>query len=99
MRRIAGLIIVGALVVAPGCGGDQATKTAPTATVRPIPAPVAVAQQPLANFRRADPTLPPLAGAKVDVGQLGGSGYQIEMPDTWNGRLVLYMHGCWARTC
>ena len=30
---------------------------------------------------------------RCDFGRLGGSVYQIEVPDDWNGRLVLYMHG------
>jgi pimeloyl-ACP methyl ester carboxylesterase len=42
-----------------------------------------------------DPTFEALPGAKAYFGRLGGSIYQIEMPDNWNGRLVLYMHGFW----
>ncbi len=40
-----------------------------------------------------DPKFDALPGAKADYGRLGGSLYQIELPDNWNGRLVLYMHG------
>jgi len=40
-----------------------------------------------------DPAFEPLRGARADFGRLGGSVYQIEVPDHWNGRLVLFMHG------
>jgi pimeloyl-ACP methyl ester carboxylesterase len=29
----------------------------------------------------------------AEFGRLGGTVYQIEMPDDWNGKLLLYMHG------
>ncbi len=41
----------------------------------------------------ADPAFEALAGARADFGRLGGAVYQIEIPDDWNGRLVLEMHG------
>jgi pimeloyl-ACP methyl ester carboxylesterase len=41
----------------------------------------------------ADPAFEALPGATADFGRLGGAVYQIEMPDDWNGRLVLHMHG------
>lgn len=40
-----------------------------------------------------DPTFAALPGAKAYFGQVSGSGYRIEMPDKWNGDLVLYAHG------
>jgi dienelactone hydrolase len=40
-----------------------------------------------------DPAFEPLPGASADFGRLGGSVYQIEVPDHWNGQLVLYIHG------
>ena len=40
-----------------------------------------------------DPAFEALPGAKADFGRLGGAVYQVEMPDKWNGRLVLFMHG------
>jgi pimeloyl-ACP methyl ester carboxylesterase len=41
----------------------------------------------------ADPSFEALPGARADFGRLGGAVYQIEVPDNWNGRLVLEMHG------
>ncbi len=40
-----------------------------------------------------DPAFTALQGAHADFGRLGGTVYQIEMPDRWNGKLVLFMHG------
>jgi pimeloyl-ACP methyl ester carboxylesterase len=58
----------------------------------PLPPPVDVIQSPPAGGL-ADPTFAALPGATAIFGQLGGATYQIEMPDTWNGRLVMWMHG------
>ena len=41
----------------------------------------------------APPDFVPLPGASAYFGQLGESVYRIEMPDVWNGDLVLYAHG------
>jgi hypothetical protein len=40
-----------------------------------------------------DPTFQPLTGAKAFSGRYDGGLYQIEIPDNWNGELVLYAHG------
>jgi len=34
-----------------------------------------------------------LPGAKASFGKLGNAVYQIELPDKWNGDLVMYAHG------
>jgi dienelactone hydrolase len=52
----------------------------------PVPCP-AQAWQP------GDPTLAALAGARAFFGQYEGGLYKIEIPDAWNGELVLYAHG------
>ncbi len=33
------------------------------------------------------------AAAKVDLGEINGSNYRIDMPQNWNGGLVVYCHG------
>lgn len=43
--------------------------------------------------RIRDPRFEPLAGARADFGRYAGGAYQIEMPEQWNGTLVLYAHG------
>jgi pimeloyl-ACP methyl ester carboxylesterase len=57
-----------------------------------LPAPVAVRGTP-EGVTLADPAFTPLPGARADFGRLGGAVYQIEMPNDWNGKLVLYQHG------
>jgi pimeloyl-ACP methyl ester carboxylesterase len=83
---------VGAFVA--GCGEDGDGNVAPTAAgdSRPLPEPVDYRQTP-EGVTLADPAFEPVPGASADFGQLGGSVYQIEMPDDWDGRLVLYAHG------
>jgi hypothetical protein len=41
----------------------------------------------------ADPSFVARSGATAYFGEHAGSGYQIEIPDDWNGELVLYAHG------
>lgn len=40
-----------------------------------------------------DPAFVPLPGAKAISGRLGNAVFRIEMPDNWNGDLVLWAHG------
>src|SRR5689334_23060076 len=35
----------------------------------------------------------PLAGARVHTGIRDGAAYRVEVPDKWNGKLVVYAHG------
>jgi pimeloyl-ACP methyl ester carboxylesterase len=57
-----------------------------------LPEPVTIRDEPQGiSFR--DPSFDALPGATAYYGRLGGTVYQIEMPDEWNGRLVMYMHG------
>ncbi len=58
----------------------------------PLPPPVHVRDTPDA-VTLADPSFEPLPGARAEHGTLGGATYQIELPDNWNGRLVLWMEG------
>ncbi|HEY8217305.1 MAG TPA: DUF6351 family protein [Acidimicrobiia bacterium] len=59
---------------------------------RPLPAPVAFRDTP-DGISLGDPAFEPLPGAAADFGYLGGAAYQIEMPEHWNGGLVMWMHG------
>jgi pimeloyl-ACP methyl ester carboxylesterase len=83
------------LVVALGtmaCGAVPAARhVASGPERRPLPPPVEVRDAPEVGL--ADPAFEPLAGARADFGILGGAAYQIEVPDDWNGRLLLWMHG------
>jgi pimeloyl-ACP methyl ester carboxylesterase len=84
------LAIVTALPVA--CGSSGNTQPRATSTPRPLPTPVVIRQEPQ-GVTLKDPTFTALPGAKADFGHLGGTVYRIEVPDNWNGRLLLYMHG------
>ena len=78
------------LALAGACSSGSTPEPAPTP--RPLPTPVEFAQEP-SGATLGDPSFEPLPGAQAHFGELGGSVYQIEMPDDWNGRLVLYLHG------
>ena len=57
-----------------------------------LPPPVTVRQEPQ-GVTLLDPAFEPSPGARADFGRIGGAVYEIEIPDDWNGRLVLHMHG------
>ncbi|WP_019586222.1 hypothetical protein [Deinococcus apachensis] len=44
-------------------------------------------------YRVANPSFTPLPGAHALYGTRHGYGYQIEVPQNWNGQLVMYAHG------
>ncbi|MHB8574954.1 MAG: hypothetical protein ACYDCQ_06425, partial [Dehalococcoidia bacterium] len=56
---------------------------------RPMPAVVAT----IDRWQIADPAFTPLPGAQAYFGVLGRAGFRIEIPDNWNGELVMYAHG------
>ncbi len=45
------------------------------------------------QYRVRDPAFEPLPGARALYGTYEGGAYQIEVPDDWNGHLVLWAHG------
>lgn len=40
-----------------------------------------------------DPEFEPLPGATAEWGVIEGAGYRIELPENWNGDLILWAHG------
>jgi pimeloyl-ACP methyl ester carboxylesterase len=95
MRPLTLLMLTVAAALALACDEESGTAgSGSTATLepRPLPSPVAYRQDP-DGITLADPAFEPLPGARAEFGRLGGAVYQIEMPDDWNGRLVLQMHG------
>jgi fermentation-respiration switch protein FrsA (DUF1100 family) len=48
-------------------------------------------QTPYGTLR--DPAFQALPGAHADFGTYSGGAYRIEMPDAWNGGLVIFAHG------
>ncbi len=69
--------------------GGNVTAQQPSPTASPTPALVAT----LAKWQLVDPTFAALPGAKAYWGVLDRSAYHIEVPDNWNGELVMYAHG------
>jgi dienelactone hydrolase len=45
------------------------------------------------QYRVADPRFDALPGARAIFGEEDGAGYQIEIPDDWNGSVVYFAHG------
>ena len=45
------------------------------------------------RWEETDATFTALPGAKAFFGHYDGGSYRIEIPDTWNGELVLWAHG------
>jgi alpha-beta hydrolase superfamily lysophospholipase len=76
------LLVVGVPLASQAGGGPS----------KPLPPPVPIRPEPSA-ITLGDPAFTPLPDARADFGRLGGSVYQIEVPDHWNGRLFLFMHG------
>ncbi|WBL35052.1 hypothetical protein O0235_09665 [Tepidiforma flava] len=79
-----------------------APSPSPAAAASPTPAPAsdpgARQYRPLGTSAgipttAADPAFDPLPGARASYGILGRAAYRIEIPDAWNGDLVLYAHG------
>ena len=45
------------------------------------------------GYELEDPDFAPIDGARADFGEIEGAGYRIELPEQWNGELVLWAHG------
>lgn len=45
------------------------------------------------GYELEDPAFDPVPGARVDYGVIDGAGYRIELPEEWNGELLLWAHG------
>ncbi len=98
-------LLIASLLAVPACSSNPARDRAAATTTTvagsparsplfdlPLPPPVSVRQDP-EGVALADPAFEPLPGARADFGTLAGAAYQIEIPDAWNGSLVLWMHG------
>lgn len=97
--QLTSLIILAAasLLTACGEGEEEAVPTvaapespAAVATATPQQLPVTPVEQ---SFVLADPSFEALPGAQALFGEYEGGGYRIEVPDDWNGDLVMWAHG------
>ena len=75
-----------ATVAAIGVGASAAPKAIGKPGITPAPCPDQ-------SWEEADATFAALPGARVSFGHDEGGTYRIEIPDTWNGELVLWAHG------
>jgi len=64
----------------------SANWTSPASSIDPVPCPTRSWQDGAAEFEA-------LPGTRVYFGRYDGGLYRIEIPDDWNGDLVLYAHG------
>ena len=80
---------------AAACDGDGQPRSTATQTpaAEAAAAQIILPDQPAAGFDLTDPSFEALEGTEAFFGKLGGTVYAIEMPDEWNGRLVLCAHG------
>ncbi len=86
------LALISATLIVAGAVACGSASTGSKSTAEPLPSSVTVRQEP-DGITLEDPAFEALEGATADFGRLGGAVYQIEMPDDWNGRLLLFMHG------
>ena len=98
------LLLAFAAVGCSGSDAEDATTPAKTAssTADPrelwrTPVTLPVTPVPLPDYTIADPFFEPLAGARAffgtDDSDPAPHAYQVEVPDDWNGDLVLFAHG------
>ncbi|HLZ69616.1 MAG TPA: DUF6351 family protein [Dehalococcoidia bacterium] len=85
---LAGVAVV-ALALAAMLGGSETPIGAQQPSATPTPTVIA---RPGA-WQLTDPSFTALPGAKAYFGVLDRSTYHIELPDNWNGELVMYAHG------
>ena len=74
-----------ASIIASGLSG-RATAALGKPGLTPVPCP----QQ---EWQLAEASFEPLPGAKASFGKYDGGLYRIEIPEAWNGELVLFAHG------
>ena len=77
---------VAVTLAAIGVGASATPKAIGKPGVTPAPCPDQ-------SWEEADATFAALPGAKTSFGHYEGGTYRIEIPDKWNGELVLWAHG------
>ena len=91
-RAVVVLFIIAAIACTGSDGSEDGSSVPGARRDQPPPEPVPYRDEP-EGVTLADPELEALPGATVNTGRLGGAVYQIEVPDDWNGGLVMWMHG------
>jgi hypothetical protein len=102
IARLCCLIVAGCALASCSDGGGRSTvsadpatpQAAATATRDGWATPQTLPITPVAiDFKVTDTQFDALPGARVIFGQYTGGGYQIEVPDAWNGSVVYFAHG------
>jgi hypothetical protein len=93
--RLLALLLVLVLATASACRRDDraAPPTSDAANEPAVAAVSAVAPPSPAVPVFRDPAFAALAGARAEYGVHEGAAYRIEVPERWNGALVLFAHG------
>lgn len=82
------------LVAAAACNGAPSVARQGGLAGAPTATPASLQVTPAAtDYRVRDPSFEALPGARALWGTYAGGAYQIEVPDRWNRRLVLWAHG------
>ncbi|MGI8552414.1 MAG: alpha/beta hydrolase family protein [Dehalococcoidia bacterium] len=95
-RSVFGIFVAGAVLLAVVLGRPRGPLAAQQPSPSPTPAPVIDASLGTpANlpWQIVDPTFSALTGAQAYAGILDRAAYRIEVPDNWNGELLMYAHG------
>ncbi|MGB6837763.1 MAG: prolyl oligopeptidase family serine peptidase [Dehalococcoidia bacterium] len=90
------ILVAASLLTACGEGEEEAVATvaAPESPVAATATPQRLAVTPVEqSFVLADPSFEALPGAQALFGEYEGGGYRFEVPDDWNGDLVMWAHG------
>src|SRR5438105_5059312 len=85
VRLIIGCILVLLCSCTHASGGSPGRAPSDAGRVTPAPS--------TAQWQYTDPSFAALAGARAISGRLGNALYEIEVPDNWNGEVVMYAHG------
>mgnify|MGYP005837220075 CR=1 FL=1 len=77
----------------PTAGATASAAPPPTPTTAPPPSYRPLGTSAGITTTAADPAFEPVAGARASYGILDRAAYRIEIPENWNGELILYAHG------
>ncbi|HEY4670349.1 MAG TPA: hypothetical protein VIH05_11285 [Tepidiformaceae bacterium] len=97
--RISFVVALAVAVLVASCGAeDEALPPEGAATVAQAPVEAPARPDRLGTYtgietRTIAPDFEALPGARAEFGVIGKAGYRIEVPEEWNGDLVLWAHG------
>lgn len=99
-RATAALAMIAAGALLASCSGGGSDAALATTTAAPVTPPAGIATPRMLpvtpvsiEYEIVDPAFEALDGARAIFGEYEGGGYQIEVPDDWNGDVVYFAHG------